>query len=82
MNVWGVALIDITAFNIPPHNTHTSGQLTILDYLINELGVDPVAREKSGVSTVHAAVQAGQYKAVKVTQYTILEENMFSKELN
>lgn len=43
-----------------------TGQLAVLDYLINELGVDPVAREKSGISTVHAAVQAGQYKAVKV----------------
>ena len=43
-----------------------AGQLTILDYLINELGADPVAREKSGISTVHAAVQAGRYKAVKV----------------
>ena len=39
----------------------------MLDYLINELGVDPVAREKSGISTIHTAVQAGRYKAVKVS---------------
>ena len=45
---------------------HT-GRLTVLDYLINELGADPVAREKSGISSVHAAVQAGRYKAVKVS---------------
>lgn len=43
----------------------------MLDYLINELGVDPVAREKTGVSTITAATQAGQYKAVKVKKFSI-----------
>lgn len=61
------------------HTTHlcdgyniSPGRLTVLDYLINELGIDPVAREKSGISSVHAAVQAGRYKAVKVQlNYTL-----------
>lgn len=38
----------------------------MLDYLINELGVDPVARDKSGMSCVHAATQGGQPNAIKV----------------
>ena len=42
------------------------GKLDVLDYLINELGVDPVARDKSGMSCVHAATQGGQSNAIKV----------------
>jgi len=42
------------------------GKLDVLDYLINELGVDPVARDKSGMSCVHAATQGGQPNAIKV----------------
>lgn len=45
----------------------TLGKLDVLDYLINELGVDPVARDKSGMSCVHAATQGGQPNAIKVT---------------
>ena len=40
----------------------------MLDYLINELGVDPVARDKSGMSSVHAATQGGKPNAVKVCE--------------
>ena len=39
----------------------------MLDYLVNELGVDPVARDKSGMSSVHAATQGGQPTTVKVS---------------
>ena len=39
----------------------------MLDYLVNELGVDPVARDKSGMSSVHAATQGGQPSTVKVS---------------
>ncbi|CAI8009295.1 Espin [Geodia barretti] len=49
----------------PVYFASQEGRLAVLDYLINELGIDPVAREKSGISSVHAAVQAGRYKAVK-----------------
>lgn len=45
---------------------HTLGKLDVLDYLINELGVDPIARDKSGMSCVHAATQGGQPNAIKV----------------
>ena len=41
----------------------------MLDYLVNELGVDPVARDKSGMSSVHAATQGGQPTTVKVCRW-------------
>ena len=45
---------------------YCTGKLNVLEYLIDELGVDPVARDKSGMSSVHAATQGGQPSAVKV----------------
>ena len=42
------------------------GKVDILDYLIGELGLDPVARDSSGNSTIHAAVMGNQLAAVKV----------------
>ena len=49
------------------HVSFFSGRLKVLDYLINELGVDGVAREKGGLSSVHAATQGGHPTTVKVT---------------
>ena len=46
--------------------TLTAGKLDVLDYLVNELEVDPVARDKAGMSSVHAATQGGQTNTVKV----------------
>ncbi len=42
-----------------------TGQLKVLDYLINELGVDPVARDKAGMCSVHAATQGRHPTTVK-----------------
>lgn len=39
----------------------------MLRYLINELGVDPVARDNDGLTTLHAATQGGHLDAVKVS---------------
>jgi len=47
------------------------GKLDVLDYLVNELGVDPVARDKSGMSCVHAATQGGQPNAIKVRSWQL-----------
>lgn len=33
---------------------------------MNELGVDAVARDKSGISSIHAATQGGHYNTIKV----------------
>ena len=38
----------------------------MLRYLISELGVDPVARDNDGLTTLHAATQGGHLDAVKV----------------
>ena len=43
-----------------------TGKLRVLRYLINELGVDPVARDNDGLTTLHAATQGGHLDAVKV----------------
>ena len=42
--------------------------------MINEVGVDPVARDSSGMSTTHAAAMGHQYETVKVTQYTLTNQ--------
>ena len=53
------------------HPTYLTGRLDVLDYLINELGMDPVARDKVDMSSVHAATQGGQLSTVKVcTKHT------------
>ncbi len=38
----------------------------MLDYLINELGVDGVAKDKDNMSCVHAATQGNHPTTVKV----------------
>ena len=43
-----------------------SGKIDILEYLIGELDLDPVARDNAGNSTIHAAVMGNQLAAVKV----------------
>lgn len=42
------------------------GKLNILDYLINDLGQDPLAKDKDGMATVHAATQNEKTSTVKV----------------
>lgn len=41
----------------------------MLDYLINELAVDGVARDKDKMSSVHAATQGNHPTTVKVSLY-------------
>ena len=48
------------------HALFCSGKIDILDYLIGELDLDPVARDSAGNSTIHAAVMGNQLAAVKV----------------
>ncbi len=43
------------------------GKLNVLDYLINELGQDPVAKDKDGMITVHAATQNEMTPTVKAS---------------
>lgn len=44
------------------------GKMDVLKYLINEVRVKPLAREKvNGMTTVHAASTANQLPVVKVT---------------
>jgi hypothetical protein len=38
----------------------------MLDYLINDLEQDPVAKDKDGLTTVHAATQNERTSTVKV----------------
>ena len=44
----------------------TLGRLKVLDYLINELGLDAVVRDKDKMSSVHAATQGNHPTTVKV----------------
>lgn len=46
------------------------GKLNILDYLINELDLDPLAKDKDGLTTIHAATQNERASTVKVTLCT------------
>ena len=43
-----------------------SGKIDALNYLINELGVDPIAIDEHQKCTVHAATQANQLETVQV----------------
>ena len=45
---------------------HCVGKENVLDYLINELDQDPVAKDKDGLTTVHAATQNERASTVKV----------------
>ena len=36
-----------------------AGKLTVLRYLIVEVGADPVPRDNNGLTTLHAATQGG-----------------------
>ncbi len=38
----------------------------MLDYLINELEVDPLARDNMGMTTIHVAAQNQMFEAIKV----------------
>ena len=44
----------------------TSGQISVMDYLINELEVDPLAKDNGGMTTVHVATQNQMFEAIKV----------------
>ena len=44
-----------------------TGELGILDYLINELGQDAVGKDRAGLTTVHAATQSERIDTVKVS---------------
>lgn len=43
------------------------GKLNILDYLVNELDLDPLAKDKDGLTTIHAATQNERASTVKVS---------------
>lgn len=43
-----------------------AGKVNVLDYLINELDQDPAAKDKDGLTTVHAATQNERASTVKV----------------
>ena len=54
--------------------------MEILDYLINEVEVDPLARDNMGMTTIHAATQNQMFEAVKVYShqyYNLLLQVMF-----
>lgn len=40
-----------------------------MEYLIDELGVDPLAKDTMGMTTVHVATQNQMFDAVKVIFY-------------
>lgn len=44
------------------------GKLNVLDYLINDLGQDPLAKDKDDMTTVHAATQNEMAPTVKVSR--------------
>lgn len=52
-------------------NALLKGKIDVLKYMINEVGVDPVARDSSGMSTTHAAAMGHQLETVKVTHWLI-----------
>ena len=57
-----------------------AGKVEILDYLINEVEVDPLARDNMGMTTIHAATQNQMFEAVKVYShqyYNLLLQVMF-----
>ena len=43
-----------------------TGKIDVLKYLVGEVGVDPVAKDLSGMSTIHAASMGHQLEVVKV----------------
>lgn len=45
---------------------HNSGKIHALKYLINEVGVDPIAMDEHKKCTIHAATQANQLETVQV----------------
>ena len=45
-----------------------TGRLNVLDYLINELGEDPVAKDKDGMTSIHTATQNEMVPTVKVRE--------------
>ena len=47
------------------------GKLNVLDYLINDLGQDPLAKDKDDMTTVHAATQNEMTSTVKVSRMTL-----------
>ena len=56
--------------NLYPQNAYVFlfnlGKINVLEYLITELGVDPLAKDDMGMCTVHAATQNKMFGAVKV----------------
>lgn len=57
----------------------------MLDYLINDLGQDPVAKDKDGLTTVHAAAQNERASTVKVRRTDaawMIRSAWLSKEQN
>jgi len=55
-----------------------SGQIAVMDYLINEVKVDPLATDSSGMTTVHVATQNQMFDAVKVlTIWSFFKNNFF-----
>ena len=42
------------------------GKIGVLSYLVNELEQDPVAKDKDGMTSIHAATQSEMVDTVKV----------------
>ena len=51
------------------------GRITVLAYLIDELGVDPIAADEYGKTTLHAAAQANQLETVQVLKTQALSKD-------
>ena len=49
-----------------------SGKIEVLKYLVDEVGVDALAKELTGMSTIHAASMGHQLEVVKVSKLTCI----------
>lgn len=54
--------------------------MDVLHYLVNELDQDPIAKDKDGLNTLHAATQNEMTDTVKVTTHAALhtQKQLFS----
>ena len=70
------SMLKMPSFNITPYYYGLwfivlAGKLQVLDYLINELEQDPLAKDKDGMITVHAATQNERASTVKVRRLVL-----------
>lgn len=53
-----------------------------MKYLVNEVKVDPLAKAKGGMTTLHAAVTAHQVSITKVIKRVIFEAKIYYFVIN